>query len=461
MAITVVEEEDLSWVQTSPRTYERPLDDMENFFALAGEGGVGATDGQHWHIAIMAKIDIEGIDLKRDLPVAWMSLRQINPCLSAVVEGDRLVYTIADYEELGSWLNESLHFHDKSASSRDVFPIRNRTGRAALHVLLPTQELYLLAPHTHLDGIGAYTAMNNLVQALADAANASRGPALQGDECRNLVGPLNTLASIPVATDTDRATFRTMLGKWMAGFAGVKLRLKDTKQPCREPRTIYRPFTVSDSKLVIAKCKEAGFTVTAGVQAAVSMALRKQVGETATFQSAVTIHDVRKWVDKTQDPATTLVGPMAIPVPAVFTVTDDFLETARLASQKYREPEQSGLLRVLPRFWGNDMVGIIKNPPPGSEAPSSLGVSSFGIMDNYLRPSYQGAAGGKVEVKDAWLGITLYSPDILLHLWTFQGSMRLQCVYNEAYHDKEAISELLKSTEDELLRGLGLNAMTT
>ncbi|ORY60953.1 uncharacterized protein BCR38DRAFT_459887 [Pseudomassariella vexata] len=449
----------LQWAKASLRTYERSLDDMEKFFALAGEGGVGATDGQHWHIAVTAKIKATGLDLRKDVPTAWKTLRHINPCLSAVVQGDRWVYTVADEQELEPWLKETLHFHDTSSTSRDMFPIRNFTGRAALHVLLQTKELYLLAPHTHLDGIGAYTAMNNLVQALADTASVTDSPKLGGDEAQHLIPPLNVLADIPAATDAHRSTFKSMLGSWMAGFAGVKLQQDgDTKQPHGDPRILYAPFGVSETKCIIARCKELGFTVTAAVQAAVSIALRKQVKSTATIQSAVTIHDVRKWIDKTKYPATGLVGALAVPVPAVFTLADDFVETAHLAKQKYREPELTDLLRILPRFWGNEMVAIMTSPPAGASAPSSLGLSSFGIMDTYLKPSYQGAAGSntQVEVEDAWLGITLYSPDILLHLWTLQGAIKLQCVYNEAYFKKEAVAALLEETRDELLQGLGL-----
>lgn len=444
----------LQWAKASPRTYERSLDDMERFFSLAGKGGKGATDGQHWHISVMAKIKTTGLDLRKDVTMAWKTLRCTNPFLSSVVQGERLIYTVADEEELESWLKETLHFHDTPSTSREVFPIRNFTGRAALHVLLQTQELYLLAPHTHFDGIGAYTALNNLLQALADASDTD-SPRF-GHEAQHLVPPLNVMADIPAATDANRSTFQSMLGSWIAGFSGVNLELKDTKQPCRDPKVIYSPFDVSETKHIVAKCKELGFTVTAAVQAAVCMALRKQVKSTATIQSAVTIHNVRKWIDKTVYPATDLVGPLAVPVPAVFTLTDDFVETALLAKQKYLEPEQTDLLRTLPRFWGNEMVKIMTSPPPGMEAPSSLGLSSFGVLDAYVKPSYEGAAGRKLEVEDAWLGITLYSPDILLHLWTLQGAMRLQCVYNEAYHEKEAVAALLEATGDELLRGLGL-----
>ncbi|OAA56176.1 hypothetical protein SPI_07787 [Niveomyces insectorum RCEF 264] len=447
----------LQWSKTSSRTYERSLDDMERFFGLAGEGGVGATDGQHWHIAVMAKIKTTGLDLRKDVPAAWKALRRVNPCLSAVVRGDRLVYTAADEQEIGSWLKETLHFHDTPSTTREIFPIKNFTGRAALHVLLQTQELYLLAPHTHLDAIGAYTAMNNLIQALADAPSVTGVPQLGGDEAENLIPPLNFLADIPIATDANKGVFQSILGKWMAGFAGVTLpHSKDTTQPCGDPKVIYAPFGISETKRIVAKCKELGFTVTAAVQAAVSIALRKQVKSTATFQSAVTIHDVRKWVDKIKYPATGLVGPLAVPVPAVFTLTDDFVETARLAKQKYREPEQTDLLRTLPRFWGNEMVAIMTSPPAGMQAPISLGLSSFGIMDAYVKPSYEGATGSNVEVEDVWLGITLYSADVLFHLWTLQGSMRLQCVYNEAYHGREEVAALLEATRDELLQGLDL-----
>ncbi|GKT49749.1 loline biosynthesis cluster 1 transcription factor lolU1 [Colletotrichum spaethianum] len=453
------EHSELQWAKASSRTYERSLDDMERFFGLAGEGGVGATDGQHWHISVMAKIKTTGLDLRKVIPTAWKNLRGINPCLSAVVRDNRWIYTVADEQELESWLEETLHFHDTPSTSRDMFPIRNFTGRAVLHVLLQTQELYLLAPHTHLDGIGAYTAMSNLIQALADAASTREGPTFGGNEAQHLVPPLNFLADISAVTDANKSTFKSMLGSWMAGFAGVKLQHnRDTKQPCGDPKILYAPFSVEESKRIVARCKELGLTVTAAVQAAVSTALRKQVNSTATIQSAVTIHDVRKWVDKSKYPATALVGALAVPVPAVFTLTDDFVETAQLAKQKYRDPDQTGLLRTLPSFWGNEMVAIMTSPPPGAEAPSSLGLSSFGIMDSYIKPSYQGATGSKTEVKveDAWVGITLYSPDILLHLWTLQGAMRLQCVYNEAYFDKESVAALLKATENELLLGLGL-----
>jgi hypothetical protein len=296
--------------------------------------------------------------------------------------------------------------------------------------------------------------MNNLIQALADVS-ATDSPKL-GDEVQNLIAPLNVLANIPEATDANKATFKSMLGKWGAGFAGVNIQPKDSKQPCGEPRILYNPFGIPKTKRIVARCKELGFTVTAAVQAAVSLALRKQIKSTATIQSAVTIHDVRKWIDKSKYPATALVGALTIPVPAVFTLADDFLETARLAKQKYREPEQTDLLRTLPRFWGNDMVAIMTSPPPGASAPSSLGVSSFGIMDSYVKPSYEGASGKKIAVEDAWVGITLYSPDVLLHLWTLQGALRLQCVYNEAYHEKETVAALLQATRDELVHGLGL-----
>ncbi|KAF7562288.1 hypothetical protein G7046_g1845 [Stylonectria norvegica] len=445
---------ELQWVKTSSRTYERSLDDMEKFYALAGKGGVGATDGQHWHIAIIAKIKTTDVDLERDIPIAWKMLRQINPCLSAVAQGDRLIYTIADEEELQPWINETLHFHQTPSTSREMFPIRNYTGRASLHVLLQTRELCLLAPHTHLDGIGAYTAMNNLVQALVNVSSATNGPALDGNEAKNLSPPLDILADIPAASDSNKILFQTMLGRWMAGFAGVNPQPKDTKQPCGDPKIISAPFNVSDSHHIVTRCKELGVTVTAAMQAALSLALRKQINSMSTVQSAVNMHNVREWVDKTKYPAVELVGPLSIPVPTVFTLTDEFTSTAQLASQKYREPEETGLLRKLPSFWGNDMIAIVASPPPGTEPPNALGLVSLGIVDTYLRPLYQGAGESKVEVEDAWLGITLYSADILLYVWTLRGAMRLQFVYNEAYHESNAVVALLHATRNELLQGL-------
>lgn len=62
-----------------------------------------------------------------------------------------------------------------------------------------------------------------------------------------------------------------------------------TKKSCGEPMSLYAPFSVFD-----------------------------------------TIHDVRKWVDKTKYPAS-LVGVLAGSVPAVSALADDFKRTAVLA----------------------------------------------------------------------------------------------------------------------------------
>ena len=94
----------------------------------------------------------------------------MNPCLSAIVQSDHLIYTVADEQEFELCLKEILYFHDTPSTFREIFLIRKFTGRAVLYVLFQTQELVLLAPHTHLDGIGAYTALNNLLKALADAS---------------------------------------------------------------------------------------------------------------------------------------------------------------------------------------------------------------------------------------------------------------------------------------------------
>jgi hypothetical protein len=38
---------------------------MATLFLLAGKEGVGATDGQQWHIAVIAKITTIGLDLRK------------------------------------------------------------------------------------------------------------------------------------------------------------------------------------------------------------------------------------------------------------------------------------------------------------------------------------------------------------------------------------------------------------
>lgn len=86
------------------------------------------------------------------------------------------------------------------------------------------------------------------------------------------------------------------------------------------------------------------------MQAALSIALRKQVGSTASLRSTFTIHNACKLVDKTIYPAPALIGMMSVFVPAVFTIAVDYLETACLAWQTYLKWDQMGFLGKLPPF---------------------------------------------------------------------------------------------------------------
>ena len=449
----------LRWTRTSPTVYKRAVDDLEKFYLFIAAAGQGRPDKRNWHPAAGIKIETKRQQFVEEGKQVWKILRYDHPCLSAIIESDLWVYHIADQQELSRWLKETFLVHDDHRSARELFPFEtNHSERVVLHILPHAQELVIQGPHTHLDGIGMATLFDHLLRLLA-APSLTEPP--WGDEGKNLTPPLTITARVPKYTAEQKQVWDENLSHFMSQFPSVRVHNENPGARATRAKLQWLTFNREESAGIVAKSKQLGFTVTAAVQAALSHAACIHGRVDNTTHATLAIYNAREYIDPQEWPHETLVGPHVFAMPIVLPITSSFLETARQAGKVFAGYKKGDLMRAASPFWATDIPAAFSTPmPPGMPVAADLQLSSVGIMDRYIRDTYecQGDEGlAKIEVLDIWIALDILSPNVVAEMWTFRGELVIQLVYNEAYHREESIALLLRLIHEQLQQGLQVN----
>lgn len=447
------------WTKTSPVTYERSFDEFEKFFLFIAGNGQGRRDRQNWLPTTAIKLSTERVNFVEDVKAAWKALRYDHPGYAALIQDGRWIYTIADEQELASWMEETFVVHDGFKTASQLFPFDESSRRVVLHVLPHTQELALQAPHTHVDGIGMATFFDHLLRHIVNPSPPS--PPAWGTEASNLTPMLSFTATIPSMTPSQKALWDANLQSYLSAFPTVRLATENKGTAATKTTMQYLRFTRTETASIVARCKLLGFSVTAAAQAAISHAARIH-GQTLDQRTHATlaIYDARGYIDPARYPHQKLVGPHTFAMPTVFPILDSFPETARQAYDIFRRYKtQDDMVRACSPLWGSEMPAVMSAPPP-PEMPlmADLQLSSPGVMDRYLSPVYGSERGRRrVEVKDMWLALEMLSPNVAVEMWTFDGRLTVLLVYNRRFHREESVTALCALVQEQLRQGLGVD----
>ena len=172
------------WKQTAANRYERPLDGSEAFFTSIHS--LGAQHGrQHWALSTGVKIRTYRATFAEDLKVVWIALRYRHPIMATEINDDKLVYQTAEGSELERWLEETFVVHPSNISGAELYGTTPRPLKRVICNVLPhTQEIVIQGTHAHLDGLGAVTLVDNLLQMLSKRSSSL---VVFGDEAKNLL----------------------------------------------------------------------------------------------------------------------------------------------------------------------------------------------------------------------------------------------------------------------------------
>lgn len=453
------------WAQTSSSTFERAIDSLERFFIFIASVGQGRPDKQNWHFTAGLKVETRRSEFAEDVKTAWLASRFQYPVLSAVIEDDRWIYRVADEKEQQIWLQETFHVHDTTRTARQLFPFEtNPSTRCVLHVLPKTQELVLQGPHTHVDGIGAATFFNHILQFMADPVPAS-APEF-GTEGDNLTPPCAVVTNVPQCTAEQKKVWDTNLQKFLSQFPTVRVHNENKGARATRSKVQWITFSAAETSRIAARSRELGLSVTSAAQAALSLAARIHGRVANTTHSTFAIYNARGYIDEPRYPLSRLVGANVFAMPAVFPLfPDSFVKTAGAARDVFLGYKENDVLRATSRFWATEIPAALSAPlPPDMPVAADLQLSSLGVMDKYLSQVYESSntdrqteSRPKLDVCDFWISLDMFSPNVAVEMWTFRNQLVIELIYNEAYHRDESISALLGLIRDQFAQGLGLD----
>ena len=440
----------MSWKETSPGHFERPLDSLEIWYRALGSGGA-PLNREHWSVTAVAQICLHfpASETAEALRHAWKTIRYDNPQIACTVQGNKNVYDVPDETAVETWLKDTFIVAPSQTAS-GLFSAFTPAPFATFYYLPQTSEVAIHFSHSRMDGIGAMHLLHQLFKALAEPRNKAFGT-----ESKNLSPNFNdaTGTSTSVTPEIQQAVAK-MATEFISNVPSVGLpNFASNHVPGSTQRRGLQLETQATSAVVNA-CRERGIGVTAAVHAAVIAATYQLAPPELAARKYLSwcAFDLRPYCTPPYDSAAHAVtlyhaGLVAVVAPSSFLTNASELQSMYKRSW---QPSQSNLLSlVIPLT--ESITALLSQPlPPNLPPPTEPALSSLGVVDRYIDSKY----GDKIEVKDFWLAVEMLSRQVQVYVWTFQDRLRLSACFNESFYEGGFVEGFLSRIQDILLKEL-------
>ena len=445
----------MSWKETLPGHFQRPLDSIERLFKSIGEKGA-TYKKEHCAVRAYAKFshDLSPHVAEAALKHAWKTLRYLQPQIAAYLQEDSIHYDIPQIAGLESWMVETF-LVETVLTVDELLASRRPSSLPTLHYLPKTSELLFCSSHWRIDVIGATSLINLLFKSLADPSLVSFG-----HEGKNLSPGRDEAAEFTrdvSQEDEDAAT--SLLLEYATNLPSLGLPIQLVNEISGATRRIESRLPSASTTSVVAACKAYGITVTTAVHAAMVVALQELNSDSSSAEKYTSwgTFNYRPYVNPDYaDPVAHPVAVILCGLPISF-ITSHFHENASSLQSFYkqlRNPFNSAALHAMLAPYTLKCDTMIKQPlPRGMPQPTEPLVHSVGILDRYLDGKY---GQGEVEITDFWLGGMVLTRQPLFYVWTWQGKMTISMCYNEQYYTAEFMSSFVERVLRVLLRELGI-----
>ena len=483
------------WVKSAPGVWVRDVDEVEKAYSAMAK--LYKASGRMFFAItghLQLKLDGPGGDRYFDqaLQTAWETLRRAEPALATQIEID---------QEKGKFIKVYRHNPKDWWEKTIKFISTHQTGAEWANndppaPLLPTlfvlktsdptrRDLVFRSPHDILDGIGTLMMLGKyarLVSVLGE--DYTTESTLEDDfNHQSLPPPFRVAARIPdVASETVQAK--------LAERAKDQSNKDESRQTLSIPykhgeqlpgvhKRVALTFTKADTARILAACQAAQVTVTHVFHAALAMVLR-DLQEPASEDTEV-VYDgyiLRNERHQCSEPfngpefaitvmhsvsGDRLVVPMTIPGKSNSKAADkqarvtEFLrvvEVVKAFYEKVRKDKDHYL--VAPYIWaaltpdlGPDLGADL--PVPGPKSNPSVSISSMGNMDKLIPQQC-----GNIHVYDPWVTGEELGNGLGLFLGTFRDELCLSAAYNDAWQDRDGVTDFLNRCEGLVREGLSL-----
>ncbi|KAK1710889.1 hypothetical protein CaCOL14_010727 [Colletotrichum acutatum] len=507
---------ELVWTQTSPGTWQRSIDEVEEFYAsmpVLYEGSGLMFFAITGHISLT--FDTTGINDSSDaakrvdeaLKSAWLALRHDHPTIASQVTRDlttgkwtKTYQQLKDEADHQSWISKTLvpistgqtgvEWANSQPPAPKIPTLFILSPPSTTTTNLIRRDLVLRSPHDIIDGIGTLTLLNNLITHASKAFSSPTTPNPQtftGSEAANLSPPYRIAANVPpTLTSAQPARLATMAAQKFEAMnppPGTQLIDMPYRRgkllPGRHQRVAIT-LTADQTARLTAACKSAGATVTHAFHAAIALVVRDiQPPSTRgpeTKRVRYVNYILRNERGSCQPPYNSSQHPAALyhSVPGQSLVVDmDLPDSSDDAKSPSNKDEFFPVVQIMKDFYhsvkddkehyalastiwaaGNPTVPISSTPlpVPPPKEHPSVSISSMGRVDGIIAPKT-----GAVEAYDPWVTGEELGNGLGLFLGTFRGDLCLSAAFNDAWHTETDVLEFLRRCEDVVFRGFGLS----
>lgn len=446
----------MSWTETSPGRFERPLDDIEIFFKTISDQGID-INREHWAVSICARFQcrLTSHDTELALRNAWKAMRYDHPDIAAsLADGNKKAYRVPSSVELERWMAETFHV-EPLTTAENMFSESRPSPLPTLHYLPQNSEILIRSSHWRIDGIGALHLLNNFFKALARDRRASFG-----DEWNNLAPGLGKAANLSqYHTKGNLEAAADLMKQYTSNLPSVGLPTPLEIQVPGDTRVTRLTVSPSTSVAITSACKNRGYSVTAALHAAL-------IGATQQFTpSDIPSKKYTSWGSvnlrpHAQSPYNSPAYPVSVYLvgfPISLHPSDFASNVTQLKSiySRFSSPEPPFEIQACLSPYIKEAIELFSQPPSGEiPAPTEPILDSVGIADRYL----QRVHGDNVEISDFWLASETLSRQLTVYVWTWREEMIFSTCYNEAFYEAVFVKEFLERVKRTLLFGLDVEA---
>lgn len=498
------------WKLTKPGRWERDTDEVEEFYAslakaYEGTGRVFFAMTGFISFSVPVPPGTNSLEtekrVQQALKNAWIRLRFDHPTIASKVQYDpaqqkykKTYETFTDSASQCQWLDDTFCVVSERMSGLDwcnldppvpALPTLFLVKPPALNDQVFRADLVLRARHDIIDGMGTLLLFNNIFSLAAAAYEQTDYELPQfGEEWSNLSPPLRIAAGIPAALTPEHE-------QHMRGILEHNASLKEGIQTASPPfqRQIVLPgkhqrvaVTLSEDKTatLLEKCRSLRLSVTHAYHAAIALAVRDlQEREESKRMVRYISYCLVNERHRCKPPYSTAIHPASVyhsvsgrrftvdlTVPelgssnATPTDEEEFLPIAEHIRDYYLDVrDNKDYMKFIPAFWAMSIFPYPGPDPPAiparNETPSAS-ISSMGVLDKVIRHNY-----GSFSVDNPWVTGEELGTGLGMFLDTWKGRLTLSAAYNDAWHGKEEVLDVLNRCNDIAFQGLGIREATS
>nr|CEG04453.1 unnamed protein product [Fusarium clavum] len=487
---------DYNWHQSQPGVWQRPLDELEQFYTsmvILYEGSGRMFFGITGHISLSIKATNNAErEVDEALRKAWLALRYNHPTLASQAtqgpngEWMKTYKTLETENEKDAWVEKTL-IHVTTGQTGNEFansdpPAPKIPTMFVLH--LPAEEglvrrdLVLRSPHDIIDGIGTLMLLNNFIALAAEAyekGDAYELPALDGSEVSNLSPSYRIAAGIPDTlsqAQLDRLDAMAAQKEAVASDPNVEVLALPYREgeivPGRH-QLLALTLTKEETVQLLGACKNVKTTPTHVFHAAAAIVMRDLQDKPAETKKVRYINYIlQNERSNCSEPFNSTKHPAAVyhSVSGQSLVVDmdlcpsnrkdEFLTVLDTIKDFYLTVKQDQEFYILAPTMFSHLIPTLPASPrplpiPPPKAHPSVSISSMGRVESIIAPETK-----SFSAQNPWVTGEELGNGLGLFLGTFRGEMELSAAYNDAWHTGNDVRGYLERCRSVVFGGLGL-----